>query len=232
MPKTFTFDVEFSAPIEDVWRIVSDTDALDAASGMPEIAYRDEPQSDGTTRRFCHYKMHGFSFDYEEMPFTWVHEQRYEVKRVFSKGAFKTFRHACEIIPRDADNPDAGCTVRTTFEFEPHGFLGLFTVSGIRNNAVSPYKKVFSDAAERLSKRKSNTKRHTVQLRRPIDVEGEPKPIDVDAARLTAITRRTRTLYDSPLADRLAEAVRTLPAEQLRPMHPYAFARPLSADRH
>lgn len=232
MPKTFTFDVEFDSPVSEVWRIVSDTDALDAAAGMSAINYRDEPQPDGTSRRFCNYKVHGFEFAYEEMPFTWVHEQHYDVRRVYSKGAFKTFRHACEIIPRDADNPDAGCTVRTTFEFEPaRGFLGFFAASGTRNNGVIPYQRVFKEATDRLRASKSKGKRHSVLLNRPVELEAAPDNSTVDLARLQAFTTRTRTFFDSPIADRLSEAVKSLPGEQLRRMQPYAFARRWSADR-
>ncbi len=233
MPDSFTFDIDFDAPVSEVWRVVSDTDALDGAAGMPPITYRDEPQPDGTSRRFASYRMHGFLFAYEELPFTWVHEQRYDVKRIYSNGAFRTFRHSCEIIPRDPANPDAGCTVRTTFQWEKsRGFLGLFAASGTRNNGVTTYTRIFTEAAARLKARPEHEKRHSVILSRPIEVPAiEEELPQLDAQRLQDFTRRTRVLYDSPLADRLAEAVKNLPAEELRRMQPYAFARRWKADR-
>jgi class 3 adenylate cyclase len=230
---SFTFDVDFDAPISEVWRVVSDTDMLDNAAGLASIEYRDEPQPDGRSRRFATYKMSGFEFAYEELPFTWIHEQRYEVRRIFSKGAFKTFRHACEIIPKDPANPAAGCTVRTTFEWQKsRGLLGMFAASGMRTNAVIPYTKIFSDAAERLKKRSTHEKSHSVILKRPVEVSAlGNKQATVDDARLAEFTKRTRRILDTPLADKLAQAVRELPADQLRRMQPFAFARRWSADR-
>ena len=233
MADSFSFDIDFDAPISEVWRVVSDTDMIDGAAGMPAIDYRDEPQPDGTSRRFASYKMHGFTFAYEELPFTWIHEQRYSVRRVYSKGAFKTFVHTCEVIPKDPDRPEAGCTVRTTFEWEKaRGFLGLFAASGTRNNGLIPYTKLFNEVAERLKNRPANSKQHSVILKRPVEVDREDKqsePANRDS--VTQFIKRTRLLFESPLADRLEEAILTLPAEKLRRMQPYAFARRWSADR-
>lgn len=233
MPGRFTFDVEFDAPVSEVWRVVSDTDMIDGAAGMPAITYRDEPQPDGTTRRFCSYRMHGFAMEYEELPFTWVHEQRYEVRRVWNKGAFKTFRHACEIIPRDPADPGKGCTVRTTFEWEKAAnFLGFFARSGTRTNGLVPYQKLFREAAERLKQRKTREKSHSAILKRVVEVDSlSDKTPDVNLAQLSSLTARTREVLETPLLDKLAEAVRDLPAEQLRRMQPFAFARRWSADR-
>jgi class 3 adenylate cyclase len=231
MAKSFTFDVEFDSPITEVWRFVSDTDMLDGASGMPVITYRDEPQPDGTSRRFGSYRKSGVYFEYEELPFTWIHEQRFEVQRIYHKGAFKDFRHTCEIIPRDAANPDAGCTVRTTFTFTPAGIFGVFAASGTRNSGVVPYIRLFKEAAETLKKKASREKRHSVVLKPPVIVNTATKPGDVAAARLDEATERTRAFFDSPLLPRLTQAVRDLPAEELRRMQPYAFARRWSADR-
>ncbi|MBZ0134931.1 MAG: DUF5939 domain-containing protein [Planctomycetes bacterium] len=228
MPGNFTFDVEFDAPVADVWRVVSDTDMIDAAGGMPAVDYRDEPQPDGTTRRFCSYKVHGFVFEYEELPFTWIHERHYDVRRIYSKGAFKTFRHSCEIIPREG-----GCTVRTTFEWEKAGgFLGFFAKSGTRNNGLIPYQKLFRDAARRLKQNTTTEKRHSVILKRPVEIDSlGDKPPEVNTEQLGKLKERTRALYDTPLVDKLAEAVRDLPGERLRRMQPYAFARRWTADR-
>ncbi|MCB9893806.1 MAG: adenylate/guanylate cyclase domain-containing protein [Planctomycetes bacterium] len=233
MPDSFSFDVEFDAPVSEVWRVVSDTDMIDGAAGMPAIDYRDEPQPDGTSRRFASYKMHGFTFAYEELPFTWIHEQRYSVKRIYSKGAFKTFVHSCEIIPKDPARPEAGCTVRTTFQWEKaRGFLGLFAASGTRNNGLIPYTRLFNEVAERLKNRPTHEKGRSVILKRPLEVDREDKQAPAaNRESVTQFVNRTRVLFDSPLADRLEEAILTLPAEKLRRMQPYAFARRWSADR-
>ncbi|MBX3459208.1 MAG: adenylate/guanylate cyclase domain-containing protein [Planctomycetes bacterium] len=229
MPKALTFDVHFDAPITEVWRVVSDTDLVDAAAGMPAINYRDEPQPDGTSRRFCSYRKL-VSFEYEELPFTWIHEQRYEVNRVYSKGPFSTFRHLCEIIPDDPRNPDAGCTVRTTFEFEPSGVFGVFATSGTRNDGVKPYQRVFSEAAQRLREKTRRERAHSAILYRPVDLTEQPRPTGADAARVREYAERTRKLFDSPLIDKLSEAIVRQPDDKLRRMQPRAYAAKWRAD--
>lgn len=232
MPKRFTFDVEFDAPVTEVWRVVSDTDVIDEAAGLPAINYRDEPQPDGTTRRFGSYRIHGFTFAYEESPFKWVHEKGFEVTRVYSKGGFKTFTHTCEIIPKDPDNPDAGCTVRTTFDFEPRGILGFFSTGGAKTGGIIPYRKIFEAAAKRLRERARHEKSHSVILTRPVEIEDvAERPAEVDRTKLDEYRQRARRLYDSPLLDKLAHAVADMPPEELRRMQPYAFARRWSSDR-
>ncbi|MHC4841040.1 MAG: adenylate/guanylate cyclase domain-containing protein [Planctomycetota bacterium] len=227
MPKTLSFDVSFKAPVAEVWRFVSDTDLIDELSGMPVIEYRDEPQPDGTTRRFAKYRKNGFQFAYEELPFSWIHEQGYQVKRIFSKGAFSEFIHRCELVP-DAH----GCIVRTTFTFEPKGFLGLFAEGGTRNSGVEPYKRVFEKAAERLERRNSGIRRHSVILRAPIDrtsvKEASPQ---VDSTVIDKFIDRLPKNHPSEVVSQLKSAVSSLPDEDLRRMQPYAFARRWSSKR-
>ncbi|MDC1142915.1 adenylate/guanylate cyclase domain-containing protein [Planctomycetota bacterium] len=221
MAKSLSFDIKFNAPIAEVWRFVSDTDLIDGLAGMPAIGYRDEPQPDGTTRRFCSYRKSGFEFAYEEKPFTWVHEQHYEVTRKFSKGAFSEFIHRCELIP-----DDDGCIVRTTFTFTPKGFLGLFAESGTKNSGVEPYKRVFQKAAERLARRNSGIRRHSVIMRAPVE-RANIKPVssNIDTSRVERFIARLKEDQNADIAAHLQTAVTTLPDEDLRRMQPYAFAR-------
>jgi class 3 adenylate cyclase len=222
MPRSFTFDVPFDAPITEVWRVVSDTDLIDAAIGNPAIQYTDEPQPDGTTRRLCRTRKMGFAFVYEEPPFTWIHEQMYEFRRAFTKGAFRTFVHRCELIPREP----AGGIVRTTFEFEPMGPLGLIAGWGIRKDLVKPYQRTFERVNRKLQELHANTRSHSVIVQRPLPMDdiatrdpGEP------AVRVADFIGRTRRLMDTPLLDKLDAAVSSLPDQELRRMRPRAYAR-------
>ncbi|MBK8205482.1 MAG: adenylate/guanylate cyclase domain-containing protein [Planctomycetes bacterium] len=229
MTRSFTFDVHFEAPLTEVWRVASDTDLIDGAAGMPAIDYRDEPQPDGTSRRYCSYRK-TINFEYEELPFTWIHEQSYEVRRVFSKGPFSSFRHACELIPDDAANPNAGCTVRTTFEFVPSGVFGVFAASGTRNTGVKPYQRVFREAAERLKQKQKRERSHSAILYRPVELTDEARTGKAEPAVLRDFVDRTRKLFDTSLLNKLSEAVLNAPDEKLRRMQPRAFARKWRSD--
>ncbi|MCC6466627.1 MAG: SRPBCC family protein [Planctomycetes bacterium] len=229
---SYGFDVSFDAPLAEVWRVVSDTDLLDGAIGVPAITYRDEPQPDGTSRRFGRVRKLGVMFEYEELPFTWVHEQMYEVLRVFSRGAFRTFRHTCELIPRDPNAPDTGCTVRTTFTFEPTGIMGLLAGPGVKRDLVRPYQRVFAAANQRLKAAGGGESAPGVLLDKPLAMsELDLRPAPGVPHRVQEFANRTRELLDTPLLPRLADAISSLPDEELRRMQPWTFAARWSAPR-
>lgn len=226
MPKTFTFDAEFDAPVAEVWRVVSDTDLIDGAIGLPAINYRDEPQPDGTSRRFASMRKLGILLAYEELPFTWVHEQFYEVRRVFSKGPFRTFVHRCELTPRDPEHPDRGCRVRTTFTIETGGLLGFVAQRGTRVDVMGPYQKLFADLNQRLQKKIKREKNHSVILQRPVPMdEIDTRDREQERARLAEFVARARKFLDSPLVDKIGDAVGRYPDEELRRMQPKGFAQ-------
>ncbi|MCC6574094.1 MAG: adenylate/guanylate cyclase domain-containing protein [Planctomycetes bacterium] len=229
--KRLEFTHTFKSPAAKVWPIVSDTDLLDAAAKMPPIAYRDEPQPDGTSRRFGTYKKNGVTFSYEEFPFNWIHEQEYDVYREFSSGVFKNFRHRCEIKPVDAHDESKGCTVKTLFEFETKGVLGtLFGESGTRNSGVEPYKKVFALADERLQKEQAVRTASVVGVRSGVISPGDPATAE-EKTRVEAAIPRVTAEYDSPLVLNLTRAVIEKPGMDLRRMQPFKFAREWRADR-
>src|ERR1700741_3985085 len=93
------FEYQFRSPPERVWRGISATDRFNRACGLPAVEYRDEPQNDGTTRRFCSTHKFGMDLDYEELPFHWVHERFFEVVRVYSKGPVKRLKQVSTIRP-------------------------------------------------------------------------------------------------------------------------------------
>lgn len=226
MPKTYTFEAEFDAPVTEVWRVVSDTDLIDGAIGLPAIQYRDEPLPDGTSRRHCSLRKLGIPIEYEELPFTWIHEQMYDVQRLFTKGPFRTFRHTCELIPRDADHPDRGCRVRTTFTVETGGPLGFVAQRGTRKGILAPYEKMFKDLNQRLQKKVRREKNHSVILQRPLPMnEIDTRGREQERARVSEFVARAHQFLDSPVMDRIGDAIGRYPDEELRRMQPKAFAQ-------
>ncbi len=229
--KRIEFEHTFKSPLSRVWPVVSDTDLLDGAAKMPPIEYRDQPQPDGTSRRFGRYRKSGVNFEYEEHPFQWIHEQEYEVFREFSAGVFKDFCHRCEIRPVDETDEGKGCVVKTIFEFETRGLLGaLFGESGTRNTGVEPYKKLFALADERLLADVAVRTQTVMGVRRPPLTRGEPATAE-ERARIEQVLPRVRQVYDSQLVASLGRDLIEKPVTDLRRMQPFAFARAWRADR-
>lgn len=226
MARSFSFDAEFDSPVTEVWRVVSDTDFIDGAVGLPIVTYLDKPQEDGTTRRFAKSRKLGITFEYEEKPFEWVHEQFYEVHRVFSRGAYTEFTHRCELTPRDESDPSAGCTVRTTFEFKPRGLYTPITLAGTWKDVLRPYKKIMSRLDDVLKSQKRHDKAHSVILEKPVAVEEvESAKPNVNREALNRAIKRMNETEDLPLAKNLAEMLATGPDNALQRIQPKAMAR-------
>jgi len=230
-----SFEVRFDAPTSAVWRIVSDTDRVDGAAGLGAIAYTERREGDGTTRRFGRMRKYGMLQEYEEKPFVWVHERFFEVERVFSRGVFRVFRHRCEIVP-DAD-PDAGCTVRTTYAFEGRGLLGLTLPFAVWLELVLPYRRVYRRIREALAAGaaplavSAPLAAETARFRAPVPVAAYDTRWRRPRVRaLVDLAARARAYDDSALVARIVEAVTAWPDEDLWRMQPRALARRWQAD--
>ena len=97
----FERTIEFHAPLDDVWRLMADTDRLNRETDLPMPTFRFQPRSVGGTEAFGLVKFGPFVFRYREHPFEWVQNQFYSVRRSFENGPI------AEILAR--------------FEFEPNG---------------------------------------------------------------------------------------------------------------
>src|SRR5437870_1962215 len=118
--RSLSFEHRFKSPLSAVWRAVSDTDRFNRALGFPAARYRDEPQEDGTSRRFCQQQRFGYEVAYEELPFAWVHERSFKVERLYENGPLLRLIHTCVLLPEES-----GCRARVTWEWEPRGPFGM-----------------------------------------------------------------------------------------------------------
>ena len=69
--QTLRLEHRFTSSLGRVWRVIGDTERFNKAAGLPPVIYRDEPQPDGTSRRFCSSHKLGVEMEYEELPFRW-----------------------------------------------------------------------------------------------------------------------------------------------------------------
>src|SRR5947209_3496447 len=77
---------EFPFPREQVWAVLSKTDWLNRAAGLPPVNYTIELLPEGGTRVWASAKMFGLAFRWEERPFEWHEPEFYRVERFFPKG--------------------------------------------------------------------------------------------------------------------------------------------------
>ena len=71
--------------------MLADTNRFNEAMGLPPYALEETPQPNGTVLRRGRGKAAGFTLEWEEKPYEWIHGRHFRQARVFSKGPFRRF---------------------------------------------------------------------------------------------------------------------------------------------
>jgi class 3 adenylate cyclase len=212
MRQTWTW--HFDLPPERLWPVLADTNRFNEAMGLPAYALEETPQPNGTVLRRGKGKAAGFTLEWEEKPYEWVHGRHFRQARVFTKGPFRRFGPVFDLEPEGS-----GSKVSYALEWEPLTFMGrLFG------------KKLASQAGAIVEKR---------ILEAVAFVKGEretyfdiPPPALPEGARERAAALAElvdRSAYGNGLGHRLADFVLTGMATDVMRLKPKVLARQLGA---
>lgn len=116
--RTFTWDLK--GHVDQLWPMVSNTDRINRAIGLPSVQYRSQREADGRLRKFGSFKLAGVRVDWEEHPFEWVEGERMGILREFASGPFKWFMSVVALTP----NGDRGTRLTHTVRIETRNLLG------------------------------------------------------------------------------------------------------------
>ncbi|KLU04228.1 Serine/threonine protein kinase PrkC, regulator of stationary phase [Rhodopirellula islandica] len=131
--KTASWQLESDAP--SLWPLVSNTERLNEAIGLPAVDYRTEKDPKLGLRKFGSFSLSGVKVSWEEHPFEWIEGQRMGILREFDSGPFKWFMSVVTLEP----HPNGRTRLSHQIKIEPRNFLGrvLTTVEadwkGFRN---------------------------------------------------------------------------------------------------
>lgn len=102
-----------------LWPLLSNTDRLNRALGLPPVIYHPRPADDpGPTVARSTYL--GMRVEWREHPFEWVHERRYAVERIFPSGIVRRIYGGVELR-----NPAPGHTEVEVFtDVTPRNLIG------------------------------------------------------------------------------------------------------------
>jgi len=117
MRRTWTW--HFDLPPERLWPVLADTNRFNEAMGLPTYALEETPQANGTVLRRGSGKAAGFTLEWEEKPYEWIHGRYFRPNRVFSKGPFRSFGPIFE-LKAEGD----GSRVVYALEWEPLSLVG------------------------------------------------------------------------------------------------------------
>jgi class 3 adenylate cyclase len=92
-------EIACKADPSGIWCAVADTERLNRAIGLGPIEAR--PVSGNGAARFAMSTISGgFPLEYEELPFEFEQNRRYVVKRIVTKGLFRSIENSFELSPR------------------------------------------------------------------------------------------------------------------------------------
>ena len=106
---------------EVVWPILSRTDWVNRAIGLPPVKYVIKPRPEGGSEVTARAKAYGISLQWTEYPFEWTEPKFYQVRRVFHSGPLVQ----AVLGVRLNGTPD-GCTMEMFGDFTPRNALGAF----------------------------------------------------------------------------------------------------------
>ena len=117
---TWTFDL----PPDELWPLLADTNRFNEAMGLPSYVLEETPQANGTILRRGKGKAAGFTLEWEEKPYEWIHGRHFRQARVFTKGPFRRFGPVFDLEPIDLRGGAVGSKVSYALEWEPLTFMG------------------------------------------------------------------------------------------------------------
>lgn len=128
----FEFHWELDASVEQLWPLVSDTDQLNRAIGLPKPDFTiRHDQGVRTIEGAANYS--GMKVRWIEHPFEWERERKFSVLREFASGPFVWVTSAVELQP--LINQRTRLTHR--FKARPRGWLGKL-VAALQFNFLTP----------------------------------------------------------------------------------------------
>jgi serine/threonine protein kinase/class 3 adenylate cyclase len=116
----YDFRWELRASPRQLWPLVSNTERVNRAVGLPVPRFSARYDADHGVRRFGTFRKLGLVVDYEEHPFEWVEPRRFGVLREFSRGPFRWYTSVVELHAR----PGGGTTLFHRVRVMPRGVLG------------------------------------------------------------------------------------------------------------
>jgi len=212
-------DIECKSSVEELWRVLTDTSYLNRLTGeaprqIAAIGDGDRDGGDGARYR-VKTRAGGFSVEWEEWPFEWVHQQRFRVFRKFKAGPVDSVDTVLTFAARDG----GGARVGVRLALAPKiAWLSWMVRFGTRRAADALVLSVRA-VDEALSRRAPL----------PLPAKAKP-PASLDGLERALAALRARA--SSPaLVDRLGDFIRAARDEDLARIRPYALADAWGADR-
>ncbi|MCU1277495.1 MAG: Adenylate cyclase [bacterium] len=207
-------EVDCKSSVEELWRVLTETSYLNRLTGEAPRQIATIEGGDGARFR-VKMKAGGFSVEWEEWPFEWVHQQRFRVFRKFTAGPVSTLDTVLSFAAREG----GGARISLRLELLPKvAWLAWIVRFGARRAADALMLSVRAVDAALVGSA-------------PLPVPAQSKP-PASPSGLDRAQRELRAQAAAPeLVDRLCDWVRAARDEDLARIRPYALADAWGVDR-
>jgi adenylate cyclase len=210
----FVWKFPVSAPPEQLWRYIADTNRINQFAGLPEFTFQYLPENDGGSRQIGETRYMGWRLTWDEHPFEWIEGRYYEVVRNYHNGPIRTFHTGVRLLPQNG-----GSVVEQTIICEPRWAIAV--------PAIYWELGFSSERRFRAAYRKIDS-----FLQGSSDTPLVPVPrVAISPGRLDLIRTRLANVAGRQWLPRLIDAIETSPDEELDAMQPFVFADRWHADR-
>ncbi len=210
---------ELDSKSKSLWPLVSNTERLNEAIGLPAVDYRTEKDPELGIRKFGSFTLSGIKVSWEEHPFEWIEGRRMGILREFGTGPFKWFMSVVTLEP----SANGGTTLTHQVRIEPRNFFGrvLTTIEadwkGFRN-LERVYRRMDRSIQGRLNAEQGHDPFSKIKTmsRQQSDSLDQRIELVCDAG------------VDPGVAGKLRQAIREGSAQELASIRPLAMADRLS----
>jgi class 3 adenylate cyclase len=219
----FDFRWDLESDPRQLWPLVSNTERLNRAIGLPAVRFLDRAVPGQGVRRHGQASVGGLPATWEEHPFEWVEPRRLGVLRSYDRGPLKWMVSRVDLASR----PGGGTTLTHQVWMAPNipglllrRALALQVRRGLRHSLDRVYRRIDAACAGRLGT--------------PGLVDPFAEPPALAGARRARLERLLDLLIrrglDIEVVERLGEYLTQAPAQEVARLRPLALAHRLGLE--
>ena len=207
---------EVPFPPEKVWPVLSKTDWINRALGLPPIQYEIRPLPEGGSAVIAQAKFFGLQLRWQEIPFEWLENEFYCVHRVFERGPIAEGNMGVRFVATN----DGKTQVRIFSEFTPRTRVGAWI---IRRVLAPKSERGMIEVVEHVAKYLGG--------RKSVALPKLPKKPVSESALIKGLAELRAATQDASLVGRIDVLLRESPDVELSHIRPFALARMWRCDR-
>lgn len=147
-PQEFRLERDIALSRAQAWHLLSHTDHLNRAIGLPEVLFAPLPPDRGVLFREASARLGGVPMRYREYPFNWVVRESYSVRRAFESGPLAEL--VAGIRLRDSEHIPGGTRLEATLRVTPANVLGVALAKAVAANSMRKTWKYVHDHIQAL----------------------------------------------------------------------------------